>query len=1326
MDGNAGDGVVSGMPAAATYPYPEILFARNGVATLSPDKYQLVQALQNEGLLADNPLTIFLYYPEGELDEQQQQLLCRILDGVEFAAQAAIRDWLCKQKPVCVLPRVATQSPWSSKAQEILQRCGLPQLRRIEQGMLWPLKTTHTDILLELQPWLSEMYDRMTMSVFPYLPAASEYFAFAASPTEVTRHRSLPLLHDGKAALYEACAELDIALTAVEIDWLLKQYQDLSRDPTDVELMMFAQANSEHCRHKIFNAPWLQAGKRCQETLFAMIKATHAAHPGQVLSAYHDNAAVMRTYPGSRFFATADDAIYRYVAEELNLLMKVETHNHPVAIAAFPGAATGAGGELRDEAATGRGAKPKAGLAGFAVSHLHLPALPQPWEFPLTRPQHIHSALEVMIDGPLGAAQYNNEFGRPCLAGFFRCFSQSTETFAYGYHKPVMLAGGYGMICSTHIDQCEVPVGAKIIVLGGAALRIGLGGGSSSSQASGVNDRELDFASVQRENAEMQRRCQELIDACCGRGTSNPILAIHDVGAGGLSNAVPELVAACGRGAILDIAAIPCADTTMTPLEIWCNESQERFVLVIAAESLPLFSRLCQRERAPFAVIGETTEEPQLVLQQKDAAEKEASSPVDIPLKLLFGDLPLAPRVLSSLETVAVASVEPSLPLAELIQRVLRFPSVGSKEFLLTIADRSVSGLVHRDQMVGPWQVPVADCAVTLAGYTDFTGEAMALGERFPLAVLDACAAARIAVAEALTNICAARILYLSDIVLSANWMAACGVAEEDAKLFTAVQAVRDMCLTLGICIPVGKDSLSMRTLWQAEDGQQKEVRSPLSLAISAFARVADIRKSLTPQLQPESDTCLLLLDLGGDKQRLGASVLHQVCKIIGGLPPDVDDVQMLLHWFSTVQMLNEAGLLLAYHDRSDGGLLATLCEMVFASHCGIDMVLPDCDTTATLFNEEVGAVLQVKEEYRAQIAQAVTDSGLPASALQVIGRPNSDQVFRIIADGDLLYQEDLFQMQQWWLENSIQIQQCRDNPECVAERVCSLHDSKDPGLQIKPSFTMPASGWYITTQARPKIAILREQGANGQVEMAAAFDRAGFDCVDINMQDLVAAEKDLSGCHGLAMVGGFSCGDVLGAGRGWAMGILHGSHLREVLTNFFHRQDTFALGVCNGCQTLSLLQELLPDRVHWPQFVANRSGRFESRLVMTEVLPSPSIFFAGMAGSYLPVVVAHAEGRVTTAEEMETEEQYPVLRYVDNYAAVTEQYPANPNGSAAGVTGFTSKDGRVTILMPHPERCFLQRQLSWVPADWRHEYTPWMQFFLNARLWLEAGNNRQ
>ncbi|MGF1612831.1 MAG: phosphoribosylformylglycinamidine synthase [Gammaproteobacteria bacterium] len=1257
-----------------------------------------------------------LYRP---LIGHQLRVLAQLLDyGPRALVQPAYGQL------IVVTPRVGTVSPWSSKATDITHNCGLNTVQRIERGTIFYLQTETGAPLghQELEALKPVLYDRMTQAAWTGFVAPGELFTLPS-------HKPLGWVDiqpvDGRRALAAANTELGLALSEAEIDYLFKSFQALGRNPTDIELMMFAQANSEHCRHKIFNANWTIDGLAAPASLFQMIRYTHAQDSRHILSAYVDNAAVIKGPVTARFAPDPDTAEYRYRNAATHILMKVETHNHPTAISPRAGAATGAGGEIRDEAATGQGARSKAGLVGFAVSNLRIPGFDQPWECEgrPQRPARIASALQIMIEGPIGAANYSNEFGRPVLAGFFRTLEQPVPgtkgTEVWGYHKPIMLAGGLGNIADEHVNKRSLPPGTQVVVLGGPAMLIGLGGGAASSVASGEGDEALDFASVQRDNAEMQRRCQEVIDRCWQLGRDNPIRSIHDVGAGGLSNAAPELLHGSGRGGEVQLRAIPSVDPGMSPLEIWCNEAQERFVLAILPENLQRFAALCKRERCPFAVIGEVTETEQLII--KDDAF--ANIPVDLPISLLLNAPPRMTRcaVRESLphQTLDIANI----PLAEAAQRVLQAPAVADKTFLITIGDRSVGGLVVRDQMVGAWQTPVADCAVTASGYDAYTGEVMAIGERPSLALLDAPASGRIAVGEALTNLAAARIESLSQVVLSANWMAACGHTGEDAKLFDTVQAVAtELCPALGITIPVGKDSLSMQTLWHANQVAHRVI-SPISLIVSAFAAVSDVRKTLTPVLRGHSpETALVLIDLGGGKCRLGGSTLAQVYSQWGEVPPDLDDPQAFRDFFATVQQLNEDGILLAYHDRSDGGLFVTLCEMSFASRCGLRVMLDDVagDPLAALFSEELGAVVQVRhDEAPAVLAAFSSYSGLRGH-VHIIGYPTDDDNIVFFHGGRHLLQQTRVAFHRLWSATTYHLQALRDNPDCARQEYDRLLDVDDPGLFARPTFSpdedicAPFIGG-----TRPRLAVLREQGVNGHVEMAAAFDRAGFNCIDVHMSDLIEGRAQLSDFAGLAACGGFSYGDVLGAGGGWAHSVRYNTRAQEQFAAFFARPDTFTLGVCNGCQMLSLLADFIPGADHWPRFVRNRSEQFEARLVLCEVLPTASILLQGMSGSLVPVVVAHGEGRAEFRDVNEIQAaqatQRVCLRYVDNYARPTENYPANPNGSPEGITGLTTEDGRVTILMPHPERLFRAIQYSWPPPDNGMD-GPWLRMFRNAR----------
>ena len=1220
--------------------------------------------------------------------------------------------------PILVIPREGTISPWSSKATEIAQRCGLVGVLRLERAIEYRLTVQgDVDVSADLVSLAGILYDRMTQAIC--LDSERPEIFEQAEPKPLA---TIAVLEAGRDALVQADESLGLALSADEIDYLLTSFQDLGRDPTDVELMMFAQANSEHCRHKIFNAQWTLDGVEQGQTLFGMIRNTYHCNPEGVLSAYSDNSSVIKGSLAQVFIRDPITGHYGYVDEDAHVLMKVETHNHPTAISPRPGAATGSGGEIRDEGATGLGSQTKAGLTGFSVSNLKIPGLRQPWEVDYGKPERIASALDIMLEAPIGGAAFNNEFGRPNLAGYFRSFEQpavaSESHHLLGYHKPIMIAGGMGNIRPMLVNKNTIPPGALIIVLGGPAMLIGLGGGAASSQSSGEISAQLDYASVQRENPEMERRCQEVINHCSALGDKTPIVSIHDVGAGGLSNAVPEIIHDCKRGGRFELRKILNADQGMSPMQIWCNEAQERYVVAIMPESLPLFESFCQKEKCLYAVIGEAIEDEQL--QLTDALLKEDA--VNLPMSLLFGQAPKMHRDVKrqapSLSKLDVSGV--TLP--DAIKRVLSFPAVADKSFLITIGDRSVTGLVVRDQMVGPWQVPVADVAVTASGFYAKTGEAMAMGERTPVAVINAPASGRLAIGEALTNLAAAAIGELGQVKLSANWMAAAGFGGEDAALFETVKAVgMELCPALGIAIPVGKDSLSMKTVWQ-EDDQAKLMISPVSLITTAFAPVNDIYKTLTPELQ-NTDSVLILIDLGQGKNRLGGSVLAQVYQQLGDLAPDLDDAILFKSFFDTIQALNQQGLLLAYHDRSDGGLLAVAAEMMFASRLGVALTLEALgeDSLAALFNEELGAVIQVSVTHKAAVLAHLGQAGL-STCSHVIGALNSLAELTIQAGGTVVYSQSRAQLQQNWSETSFHMQALRDNPACAEQQFTQILDDTDPGLQAQLTFdvhediTSPFIGSY-----RPKVAILREQGVNGHVEMAAAFDRAGFTAIDVHMSDLLDQRVSLREFQGIVACGGFSYGDVLGAGGGWSKSILFNDYVRLQFQDFFNREDTFGLGVCNGCQMFSGLKTLIPGTAHWPQFVGNISEQFEARVAMVEVMESPSILLSGMAGSRMPVAIAHGEGRALfQAGQLEAalEARQVALAYVDNYGQPTTAFPANPNGSIIGVTGLTSEDGRFTIMMPHPERCFRTIQNSWHPEGWG-EYGPWMRLFANARKWL-------
>ncbi|QDH71877.1 phosphoribosylformylglycinamidine synthase [Lysobacter alkalisoli] len=1266
-------------------------------------------------------------------------ILCRILQArpeFEPAADGTTARY--------ATPRLGTLSPWSSKATELLHGAELP-VKRVERGFRYDLAGWPADPATQAAV-AKVLHDPMTQSLLESCEAGEALFN-APARGELERIA----LDD----LDDANGRLGLALAGDEIDYLRERYAELDRQPADVELMMFAQANSEHCRHKIFNASWTIEGREQPLSLFRMIRNTHAQTPEHTLSAYSDNAAVVAGYTSQRFRPDPATGAWRSegVADSA-FCIKVETHNHPTAIAPFPGASTGNGGEIRDEGATGRGGKPKAGLSGFSVSHLRIPGLPQPWERERPLNPRMASALEIMIEGPIGGAAFNNEFGRPNLAGYFRSFELDQgqvdgTVLTRAYDKPIMLAGGLGAIDRVQVDKHGLKPGHAVIVLGGPAMLIGLGGGAASSVASGTSSEELDFASVQRDNPEMERRCQEVIDHCVALGDANPIASVHDVGAGGLSNAIPELLHDSGVGGVIDLDKVPSDDPSLSPMQLWCNESQERYVIGLPADRVDEFAAICERERCPFAVVGHATAEERLVVGHGatvgNAGEPGRDWSIDIPMDVLFGKAPKMHRDTARPVDAPWPSLDWSeLSLHDAALRVMAHPSVASKNFLVTIGDRSVGGLTARDQMVGPWQLPVADCAITLTGFDGFTGEAMSIGERTPLALLDAQAAARMAVGEAITNLCAAPVESLNRIKLSANWMAAASHDGEDALLFDAVRAVgMELCPELELSIPVGKDSLSMQAQWQAGDDVHKSV-SPVSLIVSAFTPVVDVRRQLTPLLEREEESELWLIGLGAGKQRLGASVLAQChpdavlagasgseLPAFAGQPsedgrrnvgvPDLDDPQRLRDFFELIRDAREASLLKAYHDRSDGGAFVTLCEMAFASHLGLDINLDGWgdDPFRTLFNEELGAVVQISTEDRAAFADLVARHGLIDCA-QRIARPTTAAAIRVHEEGKVLAQwrwDELFDA--WW-STTHAMQKLRDNPECADQEREVSRRFAAPGLRPKLAFdpVEDIAAPFIATGKRPKVAILREQGVNGQVEMARAFDRAGFEAFDVHMSDLIAGRFALSDFVGLAACGGFSYGDVLGAGRGWATSVLERSVLRDMFAAFFERDGTFALGVCNGCQMLSQLKPIIPGAGHWPEFLRNASEQYEARLSQVEVVESPSVLLRGMAGSRLPVVVAHGEGRAMFSDSLDPAAARVALRYVDGDGEIARIYPLNPNGSPDGITGLSSDDGRVTIMMPHPERTLLSANLSWAPKDWGDD-SPWLRMFRNARVFV-------
>ncbi|MBW8190852.1 phosphoribosylformylglycinamidine synthase [Neiella marina] len=1261
----------------------------------------------------------FMHFVElnGQLSSEQQGELSQILTyGPTIAEHEPAGELML------VTPRPGTISPWSTKATDIAHNCGLDAIVRIERGTAYYIKVEGELTAAQATVLKSLLHDRMMEVIFADMNQASALFQHHTPAP----HKSVDVLSGGREALAKANVDLGLALADDEIDYLVESFIKLNRNPNDIELYMFAQANSEHCRHKIFNADWTIDGIEQPKSLFKMIKNTYEQTPDYVLSAYSDNAAVMEGTAAGRFFADPQTREYGYHQEDIQILMKVETHNHPTAISPWPGAATGSGGEIRDEGATGKGAKPKAGLVGFSVSNLRIPGAEQPWETDFGKPARIVSAFDIMMDGPLGGAAFNNEFGRPALLGYFRTYEEQVNSHAgeevRGYHKPIMLAGGIGNIRDEHVIKTPFEAGSKLVVLGGPAMNIGLGGGAASSMASGQSSEDLDFASVQRDNPEMERRCQEVIDRCWQLGDANPIAFIHDVGAGGLSNAFPELVHDGGCGGDFHLRNVPNDEPGMSPLEIWCNESQERYVLAIDPESLAVFEAICKRERAPFAVIGDATAEQTLGLHDSHFDNK----PIDLPLDVLLGKPPKMHRDVTSIKATGnVLKLDDVTP-ADAAERLLRLPTIAEKTFLVTIGDRTVTGMVAQDQMVGPWQVPVANCAVTTASFDTYAGEAMSMGERTPVALLDFGASARLAVAESITNIAANSIGDIKRIKLSANWMSAAGHPGEDAGLYEAVKAVgEELCAEIGLTIPVGKDSMSMKTRWQ-EDGEDKSVTAPLSLVITAFGRVIDVRQSVTPQLRTDKgNTDLLLVDLGKGQNRLGASCLAQVYKQLGDVAPDLDNNQLLLQFFNAIQALVQDDKLLAYHDRSDGGLFTTVAEMAFAGHTGVtvDIAALGNDDLAALYSEELGAVVQISAADRDAVMKVFADNGL-ADCVHVIGGLNDTDTIDFVRGEDTVLSNTRTHYRMVWAETTHRMQALRDNPECAQQEFDAKANAADPGIQIELGFDLneDVAAPYIGKGAAPKIAILREQGVNSHVEMAAAFDRAGFAAVDVHMSDVLAGDIDFDQFKGLVACGGFSYGDVLGAGEGWAKSILFNNQARDAFQGFFHRDDTFSLGVCNGCQMISNLKALIPGAELWPRFVRNQSERFEARFSTVKVAQSPSVLLAGMAGSRMPIAVSHGEGRTefatTDALAALQKSGTVAMNFVDNSGQFTNQYPLNPNGSPDGITAVTSVDGRATIMMPHPERVFRAVSHSWAPDEWQED-SPWMRMFRNARVFV-------
>ena len=1289
----------------------EILRGSPALSTFRINK--LLTVCHNKHLPIEKIYAEYIHFVDlsAPLTCDQQVTLNQLLTYGPHAEQQDLTEQL-----YLVIPRIGTISPWSSKATDIAHNCGLAQIKRIERGIAYCFDGEQLS-KEQLAEFISLIHDRMMESVLTKLTDAEQLF----TPQQPTPFTTIDILTRGRKALEEANVRLGLALATDEIDYLLESFIRLQRNPSDVELYMFAQANSEHCRHKIFNANWIIDGQPQPKSLFKMIKNTFEKTPEYVSSAYKDNAAVMDGSMVGRFFADHENNQYCFHQEYADILMKVETHNHPTAISPWPGAATGSGGEIRDEGATGRGAKPKAGLMGFSVSNLRIPNFEQPWEGDFGKPDRIVSALEIMMDGPLGGAAFNNEFGRPALLGYFRTYEEEVNSHngkeLRGYHKPIMLAGGIGNIRKEHIQKGEFPAGSKLVVLGGPSMNIGLGGGAASSMTSGQSDEHLDFASVQRDNPEMERRCQEVIDRCWQLGKANPILFIHDVGAGGLSNAMPELVSDGGCGGQFELRKILNDEPGMSPLQIWSNESQERYVLAIAPESLPLFEELCLRERAPYAVIGEATAKQALVLHD----QYFDNDPINLPLDILLGKTPKMIRDVKSQKAKGDEFAVNEITIADAINRVLHLPAVAEKTFLISIGDRTVTGMVSRDQMVGPWQIPVADCAVTTASLDSYYGEAMSMGERAPVALLNFAASARLAVGEALTNIAANYIGDIKRIKLSANWMAAAGHGGEDAGLYAAVKAIgEELCPALGLTIPVGKDSMSMKTTW-LQNGEQREMTAPLSLVISAFARVEDVRKTVTPQLNTEPNR-LLFIDLGCGYQTLGATALSQVYRHLGKETADIRDVEVLAKFYQAIQQLVEKDLILAYHDRSDGGLIITLLEMAFAGHCGlnIDITQLGDNLLSTLFTEELGCVIQVADTAMTEVNKCLAAYGL-SEYVYDLGRAITGDDIIISYKQNPIYQQSRNLLRTYWAETTWQMQRLRDNPECADDEHFAKQQKDDPGLNVKLTFDIhqDIAAPYIVKGIKPKIAILREQGVNSHVEMAAAFYRAGFEALDVHMSDLLSGKIKLDNFQALVACGGFSYGDVLGAGGGWAKSILFNPAVRDEFESFFHRTDTLSLGVCNGCQMMSHLKNLIPGADLWPRFVRNLSERFEARFSLVQIQTSPSLFFTDMAGSHMPIAVAHGEGRVEVKHDDHLtaieHANLVAMRFIDNFAKVTENYPANPNGSPNGITAVTSRDGRATIMMPHPERVFRTVANSWHPNNWGED-SPWMRMFRNAR----------
>ena len=1277
-------------------------FRLKALLELIREDFSQIQAINCEDFFFSS-----LHYQSNELIKPTENELSKILKAKVFKKELKANQFI-------LIPRVGTISPWSSKATDILINAGLDSLRRIEKGLCFSLQTSLELGKGSIKEIGELIYDRMTQSVITDIYSAEHLFR-QLQPKPIVK---VDFVGKGKKSLHEANDSLGLALSEDEIDYLYESYLERNSNPTDAELMMFAQANSEHCRHKIFNAEWEIDGKKAPKSLFDMIRNTYTKNSNGVLSAYKDNAAVLKGHKAKRFYPDSS-SVYIAKEEPIHLVTKVETHNHPTAISPFPGASTGSGGEIRDEGATGRGAKPKAGLCGFSVSNLRIPNFEEDWEGKENKPDRICSPLQIMLEAPIGAAAFNNEFGRPNILGYFRTFEMTINKNVYGYHKPIMLAGGLGNIRDSHVEKSNVPVGSKLVVLGGPAMLIGLGGGSASSLLSGETELDLDFASVQRDNAEMERRCQEVLDSCWQRGDSNPILFIHDVGAGGLSNAIPELIKDSGHGGFIELREIPNAEAAMSPMEIWCNESQERYVMAIGTTELQEFLDICNRERCPVAVVGEITEGSDLKVYDS----LFDNYPINISLDNLFGNIPKAIRKFNK-ESKGFTEPELIKPeISSLIKKVLRHPTVGGKGFLITIGDRTITGLISRDQMVGPWQVPVADNSVTLASFFSSTGEAMSIGERTPCAIINSAAASRMAVGEAVTNIISSGIEKLSDIKLSANWMGAPEKLSGNQDLFQAVEAVgMDLCPKWGICIPVGKDSLSMATSWKDKEKKDHSVISPLSLIVSAFAPLKDVSLALTPQIDLTSDNSseLIFIDLAKGKKRMGGSIAFQVSSQFLGSVPDVECVKEMPKLVEALHQLIKEKKIIAYHDRSDGGLICSLIEMAFAGRSGLDIKLDQiCEshdqTFEALFNEELGIVIQVPSKHIEEVTHLVSEVGFAKEVFR-IASPNKSKLIKLFRGKELAFEWKLEDLLKEWNFVSYKMQSLRDNPETAKQEYLFDTDEDRKGLNPKISFEIPKK--ITSFSSRPSVAILREQGVNGQVEMAAAFDRVGFSCTDVHMTDLIAGRRKLEEFSGLVACGGFSYGDVLGAGEGWATSILYNESLREDFQRFFSRDDVFTLGVCNGCQAIALLSDLIPGSNLWPKFVRNKSEKFEARLIQLLIGKSPSIFFQGMDDSVLPVAVAHGEGQINLGKKEINkllQKGLVPITYANDEGLTTESYPQNPNGSLSGIAGVTNASGTITLMMPHPERSFLSAQHSWKPENW-DEYSPWIKFFLNAR----------